>query len=105
MGPMGWRQLGVGWLVAWAFSWPGWAQACGGCFGPPQTVSTVTAHRMAFAVSKERTVLWDQFEYSGSPEEFSWVLPVAPGAYLEASTEAWFDALEGMTATRVSPPA
>ncbi len=78
--------------------------ACGGCFAPPQDTSSVTGHRMAFAVSDERTVLWDQFEYSGSPEDFSWVLPIAPGAYLEEAEQGWFDALEAMTAAVVSPP-
>lgn len=59
---------------------------------------------MAFAISEDRTVLWDQFEYSGNPRDFSWVLPVAPGAYLEESTDAFFEALEGVTATRVTAP-
>jgi hypothetical protein len=59
---------------------------------------------MAFAVSAGRTVLWDQFEYSGNPEDFSWVLPVAPGAVLEQSSNDWFDSLEAVTATQVSAP-
>jgi hypothetical protein len=80
------------------------SEACGGCFGPPSALTTVTGHRMAFAVSEERTVLWDQFEYSGAPEDFSWVLPVLPGAYLEASTDAWFESLETVTQTRVLAP-
>jgi hypothetical protein len=83
---------------------PARSEACGGCFGPPATTSTVTGHRMAFAVSAERTVLWDQFEYSGAPEDFSWVLPVLPGAYLEASTDAWFESLEAVTRTQISAP-
>jgi hypothetical protein len=60
---------------------------------------------MAFATSQDRTVLWDQFEYTGSPEDFSWVLPIRPGAYLEASTDAWFESLESVTQTRVVSPA
>ena len=82
------------------------ALACGGCFGPVQQTAftTVTGHRMAFAISDERTVLWDQFEYSGSPEDFSWVLPVRPGAFLEASTDAWFETLETVTKTSVTSP-
>jgi hypothetical protein len=80
------------------------ARACGGCFAAPSALTTVTGHRMAFAVSDERTVLWDQFEYSGAPEDFSWVLPVLPGAYLEASTDAWFESLETVTQTRVLAP-
>lgn len=80
------------------------AFACGGCFGLATSNAPVVGHRMAFALSEGRTVLWDQFEYSGAPEEFSWVLPVAPGAYLEASTDAWFDALEGYTRVAVQAP-
>lgn len=80
-------------------------EACGGCFGPPTAqTSIVTGHRMAFAVSETRTVLWDQFEYSGSPGDFSWVLPVRPGAYIEASTDAWFEALDSFTATQILAP-
>lgn len=60
---------------------------------------------MAFAVSDERTVLWDSFEYTGAPEDFSWVLPVLPGAYLEESTDAWFETLEAGTKTNVTSPA
>src|SRR5262245_30609704 len=75
------------------------ARACGGCFHmPSQTESTVvTGHRMAFAVSPARTILWDQIEYSGSPSSFAWVLPVKAGAELQLSTDAWFEALEAAT--------
>jgi len=59
---------------------------------------------MAFAVNDERTVLWDQFEYQGAPEDFSWVLPVKPGAWIEESVDAWFEALDSFTSTRVFAP-
>jgi hypothetical protein len=59
---------------------------------------------MALATSETRTVLWDQIQYAGDPGDFSWVLPVRPGAYLEASTDAWFEALDSVTTTRVSAP-
>jgi len=100
------RLLGVGAALSVMTVAPS-ALACGGCFAPvTQTAAApVTGHRMAFAVSATRTVLWDQFEYSGSPEEFSWVLPVKPGAYLEASRDAWFESLDSVTTTQVlSPP-
>ncbi len=83
------------------------ADACGGCFHPPPQTSepsVVTGHRMAFAVSPTRTVLWDQFEYSGSPQDFSWVLPVKPGAYVELSNDGWFEALDTFTTTQVVSP-
>ena len=57
------------------------SRACGGCFqGPSPDAAPVVAHRMAFAVSDERSVLWDQIQYSGNPTDFSWVLPVLPDA-------------------------
>lgn len=84
------------------------AHACGGCFhqeNPPgPEISVVTGHRMAFAISPAQTVLWDQVEYSGSPAEFAWVLPVKPGARLELASDAWFNALDAATSTRVLAP-
>jgi hypothetical protein len=84
------------------------ARACGGCFRqamPVTETTVVTGHRMAFAVSDERTVLWDQIQYAGPPADFSWVLPVRPGSYIESSRDAWFESLDAVTATRVLGPA
>jgi hypothetical protein len=84
------------------------ARACGGCFhgpafaGPESTV--VVGHRMAVSVSSTQTVLWDQIQYSGSPTEFAWVLPVRPGARLELGSDAWFDTLDAATTRTVNPP-
>src|SRR5262249_21716809 len=36
--------------------------------------------------------------------DFSWVLPVLPGATLESATDAWFEALEAVTKTQVTSP-
>lgn len=85
------------------------AAACGGCFVQPTVVSSaadslVSGHRMAFAVSESRTVLWDQIQFTGSPSEFGWVLPVKPGSYIEESTDAWFEALETVTKVQVQSP-
>lgn len=83
------------------------ASACGACFTSLASAtadSVVVGHRMAFAVSATRTVLWDKFEYTGSPGDFAWVLPIKHGAILEASTDAWFESLEAVTKTRVSSP-
>lgn len=101
------RLAAIATSVSCALLTPAASQACGGCFGPPSfsATTTVTGHRMAFAVSDERTVLWDSFEYTGAPEDFSWVLPVLPGAYLEESTDAWFETLEAGTKTNVTSPA
>ena len=64
----------------------------------------VTGHRMAFAVSPTRTVLWDQIQYSGSPATFAWVLPVGAGAYIELSNDAWFETLDAATTAQVLSP-
>jgi hypothetical protein len=84
------------------------ARACGGCFHPPildQSESTVvTGHRMAFATSPTRTILWDQIEYSGNPKDFAWVLPVRSGAVIEASNDAFFETLEAATTVTVQSP-
>src|SRR5450432_3610094 len=83
------------------------ALACGGCFHPPAPVNmstVVTGHRMAFAFSSTRTVLWDQIQYSGNPTDFSWFLPVKGDAKLEAADDAWFEALEAVSNNVTTPP-
>jgi hypothetical protein len=82
----------------------GSAHACGGCFIAPGESTVVSGHRMALSVSMQRTVLWDQIQYQGDPEEFSWVLPIKPGARIEVADNAWFEALEAATATTVTAP-
>ncbi len=78
------------------------AQACAAPFyGPTSEKTKVSGHKVAFAISPERTVLWHQLAFDGPPGEFSWVLPVKKGAYLESSTDAWFEALDAFTSTRV----
>jgi hypothetical protein len=81
------------------------AQACGGCFAPPEVNTIVNSHRMALSVSPKQTVLWDQIRYSGDPESWAWILPVKPGAVVELSTDAWFETLDAATtATVFAPP-
>src|SRR5262245_49362832 len=80
------------------------AGACGGCFSGGGESTLVTAHRMALSVSLDRTVLWDQIQYQGNPEEFAWVLPVKPGARVDLASDAFFEALDAATTTNVSPP-
>src|SRR6185503_20261287 len=79
------------------------AHACGGCFHPEDQARTtvVTAHRMALSISQDQTVLWDQVQYAGEPQDFAWVLPVKAGAYIEVGTDAWFETLDAATSTRV----
>lgn len=94
--------------VLGSFLASGDARACGGCFHEPVhlqiAVSVVTEHRMAFALSPQQTVLWDQIRYSGSPSGFAWVLPVKAGARIEASSDAWLAALDASTETVIVGP-
>ncbi len=79
------------------------ARACGGCFAPPALPQVVTEHRMVLSLSAQQTTLWDQFRFSGRPEEFSWILPlrytdalriaVGHDAFLAALAEASAPAL------------
>jgi hypothetical protein len=80
------------------------ADACGGCFAPPGPSTQVTAHRMAFAVSAKRTVLWDQIQYVGAPTDFGWVLPIRGKVDVGVSSDQLFDRLEGATAPIVDQP-
>lgn len=84
------------------------ARACGGCFHAeeqtPAQTSVVSAHRMALSISTTRTILWDQVQYTGSPAEFAWVLPVKPGAYIEVGSDAFFETLDAATTVRPNPP-
>ncbi len=83
---------------------PRLADACGGCFHVPAENTVVTGHRMVVSISPEQSVLWDQIQYSGNPSEFSWVLPVKPGARIEVASDAFFDVLEAATSISVSAP-
>jgi hypothetical protein len=80
------------------------ARACGGCFAPPRQVTVVTDHRMAFSMSPQQTVLWDQIEYSGEPQDFAWVLPVMPGAQVQLSHDEFFAALDAVSDPIITGP-
>jgi hypothetical protein len=67
--------------------------------------TVVTDHRMAFSLSPEQTVLWDQIRYSGNPSEFAWVLPVKAGAQIELSQDSWIASLDASTQTVIQGPA
>ncbi len=83
---------------------PRLAEACGGCFAPTDTVTSVDAHRMVIALSPERTVLWDQIKYTGNPADFVWVLPVpSSDAVVALADDGFFARLEAQTAPRVQP--
>ncbi|MBX3230364.1 MAG: DUF2330 domain-containing protein [Labilithrix sp.] len=80
------------------------AEACGGCFAPPETPTVVTDHRMVFAVSRDQSTLYDQIRYQGAPESFAWVLPFAGQIEVGVSSDALFATLDSNTQTVILPP-
>lgn len=92
-------------LVGLALAAPqGDAQACGGCVVPPDENTQVTGHRMIFSVSMTQTTLYDQIEYSGSPESFAWFLPIHGTVDVGLSSDALFAFLGSDTSPQVLPP-
>jgi len=81
------------------------ASACGGCFHPPsQTVTDITDEKMLLAVSGTQTTLYDQIEYSGSPSNFAWVLPIRGTVTVGLSADVLFQSIDALTATQINPP-
>jgi hypothetical protein len=85
------------------------AEACGGCFGPPpppqESPTVVTDHRMILTISKERSTLYDQIRYQGSPASFAWVLPIAGTVEVGLSANVVFQTLDSFTQqTIIAPP-
>jgi hypothetical protein len=60
---------------------------------------------MAFSISQQRTVLWDQIKYQGNPSEFVWALPVRPGTVVEVSRDQWMSALDAVSRPVILSPA
>src|SRR5258708_38499989 len=83
------------------------SRACGGCFTRPplsQNGTVVTDHRMVFAVSPTQTTLYDQIQYSGSPSDFGWVLPIHGKVTLGVSSDLLFSTLNQVTQTTIIAP-
>ncbi len=80
------------------------AEACGGCFAPPDTPSTVNSHRMAVKIGDTETILWDQIRYTGDPSDFVWVLPMPAVGSVDLAEAEFFDNLENATAPAIFNP-
>ncbi len=80
--------------------------ACGGCFAPPTSVSVVTDHRMVLSLSAAETILWDQLRYAGSPEEFSWILPIrySSAVRVEVASDGFVTAVDDLTSPLLYTP-
>ncbi len=80
------------------------AEACGGCFAPPENPTVVTDHNMILSVSQQQTTLYDQIRYSGNPKSFAWVLPISGTAKIGLSSDALFQVLNQSTQTQIQAP-
>ena len=60
--------------------------------------------RVAVAVSPSRTTVWTNLRLDTAGTSVGLVVPVPPGAALDHSSDAWFEALDEATAARVFPP-
>jgi len=98
------KALAIAPFVALTAATPQEAEACGGCFVPPEENTQITGHRMILSVSKEKTTLVDQIEYSGSPESFAWVLPIKGEADLATMPDLFFNQLGFDSTVSVLPP-
>ncbi len=97
--------LGLGGLSIAATARP--AHACGGCFQPPaetQNGDVITDEKMIFVIAQQSTTLFDEIEYSGSPSQFGWVLPIKGPVTVGLSSDALFQSLENATATTIVAP-
>jgi len=59
---------------------------------------------MVMAIHATESILWDQFRYTGRPQDFSWILPVRGDVQVELASGAFFDQLDAMTAVQLQPP-
>lgn len=89
---------------------PGDARACGGVFiaepriDQPASRSIVRDHRMAIAIGRTRTVIWDEVRLEGDPRDFAWITPVKPGTTIELADDEWLSALDVSTQPVVYGP-
>ncbi|MBL8720312.1 MAG: DUF2330 domain-containing protein [Myxococcales bacterium] len=72
--------------------------------GPAQSLSVVSDHRMAIAITPSMTTIWDQVNYIGDPAEFAWVLPVRGLAVVGIGSDNFLASLDKSTAVRVETP-
>ncbi len=61
---------------------------------------------MVIKLGVDESILWDQFIYSGAPEEFAWILPVpSPETVVELADSAFINVVDEETSPLVlSPP-
>src|SRR5262245_16124510 len=70
----------------------------------PSAAAVVREGRVALSSGAGRSTLWLQVIVDGAADELLWAVPVPFGISVDVASDAFFDALEDATATRVRPP-
>lgn len=74
------------------------ASACGGLFaGANSSYTEQSAERMIYAVDPGQVTLYEQINYTGSPSDFAWVLPVPATPKVETAPISMFSELDSRT--------
>ncbi|MBK8255990.1 MAG: DUF2330 domain-containing protein [Polyangiaceae bacterium] len=63
-----------------------------------------TQLRVASVTTPHGSTVWSSFQLSGDAGPVAIILPLPTGAFVDQSSDAWFEALEASTAPRVVPP-
>lgn len=79
------------------------AAACGGMFSG-DTYTEQSAERLIFAVDPGKVTLYEQIHYTGSPQNFAWVLPVPAVPTVSTTSINLFQELDQQTAPRFYQP-
>jgi hypothetical protein len=77
------------------------ASACGGVFSADAPVDQ-NAERLIFSVDPGQVTLYEQINYSGSPKNFAWILPVPALPQVGIAPLNLFSELDSMTTPRFS---
>ncbi len=60
--------------------------------------------RVAIASGPSQVTTWFSVQWEGAADTLSLIVPVVAGDRVDSSTDAWFEALEDCTYTRIRPP-
>lgn len=80
------------------------ALAGGGMFSA-DAYTEQSAERLIFAVNANQVTLYEQIQYTGSPQDFSWVLPVPSVPTISSASASLFQTLNNQTTPNFYAPA
>ncbi len=88
------RATLVACVVAASLTWKATASAFGGVYFTEDDRSVrVTSHRLAVALGRGQTVMWDQPAWTGNPSQVAYIALVRPNASVSSTADAWLTAL------------